>query len=82
MNNIKDIEEFLYQSDPFLVEHLMSKSKEELQQHLTSLYKQLSATNKESRSTINALSHSISVTEKMIELHQHKDADVGGISLV
>lgn len=82
MQNIKDIEESLYQSDPFLVEHLMGKSKQELQEHLNSLYKQLSVTNKKSQSTINALQHSIQVTENMIMLHQHKEADVGGISLV
>lgn len=80
--NIKELEEQLYQADPFIVEAYAVMSSSELQEKLLSLYTQLNATPTESRTTVTALRDSIDIIEKMLEHRALSSNDGGGVSLI
>ena len=79
---VKHYEEILYQSDPFLIESLYSKTEDELNEMRLLMYKRLDKVNPEAHSTIKSLKSTLETLEAYIALKNLAANDVGGISIV
>lgn len=82
MRTIKQLEEIVYSSDPFAVETLITKSKEDLQIMLNKLYMEMEKIPKHSSNWKTSHMELIELVEALIELRVHDEDGAGGISLV